>query len=241
MFLTEPQSRHYRPEMFESQPPTANHFDWELFYRFKDERERFWLRRVDGDSAFKSLVAGHFAAFNRSIDTTVALLERTPKPRVLDVGLSSEQIDRSLIARAGAELTVLDVQREAADSYARSFGHNGRFVLGDVISYASDEARCGQFDLVYSVGLIEHFPDKSDILGAHVRLAKRGGLVLLYVPVDSEDNRRLTSLCAEWENFGYRELLTPEELRRICESQELDVVAVEAVGFFAALWGRRRA
>ncbi len=158
---------------------------------------------------------------------------------MLDVGLSSERLDRSLIGRAGAEVVILDVQQEAAGSYQRVFGSRGKFILGDVLSFAGDEHHRETFDLVYSVGLIEHFPDKTDIVEAHVSLAKPGGLVLFHVPIDSEDNRRLTSLAAEWENFGYRELLTPEELKAVCHHPGLSVLSSEAVGFFSSLWARK--
>ena len=70
--------------------------------------------------------------------------------------------------------------------------------------------------------------------------AQGGRLVLVYVPIDTETNRRLTSLASEWENFGYRELLTPEELHQICAGPELEILAEETVGFFAAVWARKR-
>lgn len=240
MFITAPQSPHYDPRKFEGLPARANHFDWELFYRFKDARERFWLHRMESDPEFRRLVEAHFAEFQRSVDKTLELLKGTRSPKVLDVGLSSERLDRALIAGAEAEVTVLDVQQEAARSYERIFGSKARFILGDVISLAGDEAHREAFDLVFSVGLIEHFPDKADILDAHVRLAKPGGLVLFHVPIDTEDNRRLTALSAESENFGYRELLTPDELRAICQDPRLSILAAEAVGFFASLWARKK-
>ncbi len=41
---------------------------------------------------------------------------------------------------------------------------------------------CGGADLVVSFGLIEHFDDPSEILRAHVRLARRGAHVAVTVP-----------------------------------------------------------
>jgi 2-polyprenyl-3-methyl-5-hydroxy-6-metoxy-1,4-benzoquinol methylase len=119
------------------------------------------------------------------------------------------------------------------------FGGRGSFVLGDVISFAGNDHNAGQYDLVYSIGLIEHFPDKSDIVHAHVRLVRPGGLLLLYVPVDTPTSRLLTGMAAEWEKFGYRELMTPDELAEACTPHPVDVVRVEAVGFLAALWARK--
>jgi len=239
MYLTTPQSTHYDPSKFAASSPRENHFDWDLYYRFKNQREHFWRARVDADAGFRSQIADHFAAFQQSIETTIRLLQAIERPDVLDIGLSSEQLDRAVLKRTHGEVAVLDVQPEAGRSYERAFGGRGSFILGDVISFARQNAGARLFDLVYSVGLLEHFPDKADILDAHVRLAKPGGLVLIYVPIDTEANCALTRLVPEWENFGHRELLAPDELREACAHPELEIVSVDAVGFFSALWGRR--
>jgi 2-polyprenyl-3-methyl-5-hydroxy-6-metoxy-1,4-benzoquinol methylase len=217
-----------------------NHFDWALYYRFKDLRERFWRQRIVGDQDVQTLARDHFSAFQQSIDFTLHTLADTPSPDVLDVGLSSEQLDRAILTRTSGHVLVLDIEAEAERSYKQAFGGRGAFTLGDLISFAGDDRNANRFDLVYSIGLIEHFPDKTDIVGAHVRPAKPGSLVLIYVPVDTPVNRRLTSMAAEWENFGYRELMTPEELRDACRHPDLEVVRVASVGFFAALWARKR-
>ncbi len=240
MYLTAPQSSHFDPGRFRRASPRDNQFDWDLYYRFKEERERFWRERLDRDAAFRQTASEHFAAFGQSIEITLGLLASTPHPSVLDVGLSSEQLDRAILKKTQGAVAVLDVQEEAARSYERAFGGRGSFVLGDIVTFARDDANAGRYDLVYSVGLLEHFPDKTDILGAHVRLTRPGGLVLIYVPIDTAVNRAMTGLAAEWENFGHRELMTPSELRYACRAEDLDIVRSEAVGFFAAVWGRRR-
>lgn len=240
MYLTTPQSSHYDPAKFQGLSPRENHFDWDLYYRFKDQRERFWRERIDTDPEFRLQVTRHFTAFQGSIDTTIRLLQTIERPRVLDVGLSSEQLDRAVLKRTRGEIAVLDVQEEASRSYDAAFGGRGTFILGDVISFARIDANADQFDLVYSVGLIEHFPDKADILGAHIRLAKPGGLVLLYVPIQTDANRALTRLIPEWENFGHRELLSPDELQAVCAHADLEILSSAAIGFFAALWARKK-
>ena len=47
MFLTAPQSSHFRPEVFAGKAPRENHFDWGLYYRFKDQREALLKRLND--------------------------------------------------------------------------------------------------------------------------------------------------------------------------------------------------
>lgn len=241
MHLTAPQSSHFDAAKFDRLSPRENHFDWELYYRFKDQRERFWRERFDREADFRALAADHFTAFQASIEKTMRLLQPVEAPHVLDIGLSSEQLDRAILKRTRGRLAVLDLQPEAAESYEQAFAGRGSFVLDDVISFARVEANREQFDLVYSIGLIEHFPDKTDILDAHVRLTRPGGLLLLYAPIDTAINRQLTGLAFEWENFGHRELLTPDELTAICTRPDLEVLSAEPVGFLSAVWARRRA
>ena len=240
MFLTTPQSSHYRPEKFDRLAKTENHFDWELYYRFKKKRERFWFAKLDAEPRFRTLVAEHLSAFQSSMIRTVRYLEGHTNPKVLDVGLSSEQFDKHLIDNLGAEVTVLDVQQEAELYFDRVFGDAALFVLGDVNSFSRVEENAARYDLVYSVGLIEHFPDKTDILHSHVRLTRPGGIVLLYAPLDSELNRELTQAVPEWENFGYRELLTEGELAAACKHPELEILSTAATGLFSILWARRQ-
>ena len=240
MFLTEPQSSAYEPARFAGLSPRANHFDWALYYEFKDQRERFWREHIVEDAAFRSLAEQHFTAFQRSVDTTLRLLAGVPTPHILDVGLSSEQLDRAILQKTGGRVTVLDVQNEAAAAFDRAFGTRASFMHGDIIATARDVNQINCYDLVYSVGLIEHFPDKTDIVDAHVRLTAPGGLVLLYVPIDTAENRAMTVLAAEWENFGHRELMTPDELRGCSVHPALDILRVEPVGFYSALWARKK-
>ena len=238
MYLTEPQSSHFDASRFSGVPRTANHFDWELYYRYKDERDGYWLEQLGGDTEFQREARAHAHAFDGSIARTLELLREVPRPRLLDIGLSSEKLDGTLIDELDARLTVVDVEA-AAEDYLGTMDADSRFVISDVISLAEQAEHAGQYDLVYSVGLIEHFPDKAAIMGAHCRLAAVGGLVLIYTPIDTPLNRRLTSMIPELENFGYRELLSPEELAEAVRCPGLEIVASDAVGLFSAVWARR--
>jgi len=240
MYLTTPQSAHFDATRFADAPRHANHFDWELYYRHKDERDGYWMEQLGSDAEFQQQARAHARDFDESIERTRALLRAVPRPRILDIGLSSEKLDGTLIDTLGARLTVVDVEA-AAEDYLGTLDPDGRFVIGDVISLAAETEHAAQYDLVYSVGLIEHFPAKDAIMGAHRDLAAVGGLVLIYAPIDTPLNRRLTGMIPDLENFGYRELLTPEELADAVRCPGLEIVASAAVGLFSAVWARRTA
>ena len=240
MFLTAPQSCHFDPARFAGAAPSANHFDWELYYRYKDERDGYWIEQLGGDTEFQREARAHVLAFDASIARTRSLLQGVPRPHILDIGLSSEKLDGSLLDDLDARLTVVDVEA-AAEDYLGTMDSDSRFVIGDVISLAQQAEHAGQYDLVYSIGLVEHFPVKDAIVDAHCQLAAPGGLVLVYAPIDTPLNRRLTSMIPDLENFGYRELLTPAELAQAVLRPGLDIVATEMVGLFSAVWARRSA
>ena len=66
-----------------------------------------------------------------------------------------------------------------------------------------------EFDIVLSVGLIEHFPDeyKSLALDFHRRFVKPGGWVVMTTPRDQMRSRAYYSIMRDRLNFGYRELM----------------------------------
>lgn len=62
------------------------------------------------------------------------------------------------------------------------------FIYGDIKYYASDvrktQLESDRFDIVFSIGLIEHFKDSDleQILNEHVRIAGKEGLIIISVP-----------------------------------------------------------
>ncbi|MDX9755279.1 MAG: class I SAM-dependent methyltransferase, partial [bacterium] len=62
----------------------------------------------------------------------------------------------------------------------QQFGVEGSVYCGDLLS---KENLCGeQYDLVYSLGVVEHFDDISGAIEAHLKYVKPGGSLLLTIP-----------------------------------------------------------
>lgn len=66
-----------------------------------------------------------------------------------------------------------------------------------------------EFDVVLSVGLVEHFPDahKPVAFELHRRFLKPGGYAILTTPRDQLRGRAFYTLMADYMNYGYRELM----------------------------------
>lgn len=83
-----------------------------------------------------------------------------------------------------------------------------------------------EFDVVVSIGLLEHFPDehKPLCIDMHRRFVKPGGYVVMTTPRNQFRTRAFYNLMADWMNHGYRELMTVEQMGRYCWTNGLDIL-----------------
>jgi SAM-dependent methyltransferase len=68
---------------------------------------------------------------------------------------------------------------EQARARFAGLGLDAEVHVGDIFDHAQG---IGQFDVVYSLGLIEHFDDLDAVFRAHVRFVRPGGLLLVGCP-----------------------------------------------------------
>lgn len=66
-----------------------------------------------------------------------------------------------------------------------------------------------EFDVVVSIGLIEHFPDeyKHEAFEMHRRFLKPGGYAILTTPRNQLKSRAFYTIMSDYMNYGYRELM----------------------------------
>ncbi|SFK46610.1 Methyltransferase domain-containing protein [Halobacillus dabanensis] len=71
-----------------------------------------------------------------------------------------------------------------------------------------------EFDIVLSVGLLEHFPDeyKHEVADWHRRFLKDGGYAILTTPRNQLRSRLYYNVMADVMNHTYRELMTVEQM-----------------------------
>ena len=83
-----------------------------------------------------------------------------------------------------------------------------------------------EFDVVVSIGLVEHFPDehKPTAFEFHRRFLKPGGYAILTTPRDQLRGRAFYTVMADYMNYGYRELMTAEQLALYAHENGFDVV-----------------
>jgi len=115
---------------------------------------------------------------------------------VLEIGGSPGRYLAYLHRSRRSRPIVLDNSPVGVAAAERNFellGMSGRAVLGDMFD---DDLAIEPVDVVYSLGLIEHFDDSEAVVRAHLRHLKPGGLLLLGAPhlgrVNADLFRRLS-------------------------------------------------
>ncbi|WP_431801811.1 class I SAM-dependent methyltransferase [Halobacillus andaensis] len=155
------------------------------------------------------------------------------KPKILFLGAAEGYEAMQLGAMyPGAEITMVDYDEYCRSTRFAEFPESYPF-LGDnprtgqskvyykddfTIDYAVDDIRNlnygRKFDIVLSVGLLEHFPDeyKHEVADWHRRFLKPGGYAILTTPRNQVRSRVYYRIMADIMNHTYRELMTVEQM-----------------------------
>jgi 2-polyprenyl-3-methyl-5-hydroxy-6-metoxy-1,4-benzoquinol methylase len=105
-----------------------------------------------------------------------------PGMRVLELGCAPGKMLAWVASKCGAEVSGLDYSKRGIAWSQQLFDALG--IRGDLRCEDVFETTfaMGAFDLVYSVGVIEHFEDPRRIVRQHVMLLKPGGTAIISIP-----------------------------------------------------------
>lgn len=96
------------------------------------------------------------------------------------------------------------------------------FVVADIrqLQYGAE------FDVVVSIGLLEHFPDahKAECLAMHRRFLKPGGYVVMTTPRNQLKSRAFYNVMSDFMNHGYRELMNVRQMGLYCHENGFDIL-----------------
>ena len=115
------------------------------------------------------------------------------------------------------EYTVFDSCQSGLEHFLRK-NKNCKAVQTDLLQWVPQE----KYDLVFSVGLIEHFPpaETEELIRKHFEMTKPGGYVILFFPTPTvlyRMTRCLAELFRLWQFPDERPLL-PDEVKKTAKS-----------------------
>lgn len=167
------------------------------------------------------------------------------KPKILFLGAAEGYEAMQLAAMyPGAEVTMVDYDEFCKttrfDEFPESYpflGHNPN--TGQAKVYYKDDMKIDyvvedirnltynqQFDIVLSVGLLEHFPDdyKPEVVDWHRKYLKPSGYAIFTTPRNQFKSRMYYRIMADVMNHTYRELMTLEQMGLYIYENGFDIV-----------------
>ena len=108
------------------------------------------------------------------------LEEYTYTPRALEVGCGRGSLSAHY-AEAGWNCSLLDTSLKAIDFAKNIFRANNLKAFFEIGNAENLPFENNSFDVVTSIGLLEHFDDPSKVISEKIRTAKQGGWVINYI------------------------------------------------------------
>lgn len=154
-------------------------------------------------------------AYSSSIRDKMSLLRSEVRPGMefLEIGCAPGKMLSWVAAVLRARVSGLDYSEPGLVVAQKIFHHlqlTADLRHEDVFSTTF---ATGSFDVVYSGGVIEHFEDPTEIVRAHVRLLKPGGLALITIPNLAGLYGRIAS--RETLSIHNLKIMSPEAMRRL--------------------------
>ena len=159
------------------------------------------------------------------------------KAKVLEVGAGGSHTLGALAARLECETYGVEPDLggiKKTIELAKAESGKVRMILGDGFNLPFDE---GAFDVVYSLGLVEHFEPKQTqaLIEDHLRVCKPAGIVIVAVPnlLNLPHTLRKAYLGSRYE-YAPERSFSPREIKRILASAGVESITVDGVN---PLWG----
>lgn len=126
-------------------------------------------------------------AFSQHWKVFSSMLSERTTGKCLEVGCGRGSIS-SYFAEHGWQTTLLDYSYtvvKIAQNIFKNNLHKGFFVTGDAnnLPFLSES-----FDVVLSIGLLEHFENPENIIKEQIRVLKPGGVIFAYIVPERPDN-----------------------------------------------------
>ncbi len=123
-----------------------------------------------------------YLAINKKLDNLFKNYLHKGHRKILEIGCAKGKQLIYFAREFGYDVYGIDYSEkgvELAQQNLRIAGVEGTIVCENVFQTSFNEE---SFDIVYSMGLIEHFQNPAEIIDVHTKLLKRGGTTIITIP-----------------------------------------------------------
>jgi ubiquinone/menaquinone biosynthesis C-methylase UbiE len=156
----------------------------------KPSRERSLVKQYDRiwekffeKSGYQNDIIRHRKNRKKYHEIVCRYINEKQKPRIVEIGCGT-CIDTNLIAerKNSGNYFAIDISKSSISIISKIkqyFGYPINFLVGDTFFLPLKDK---SFDLVFSQGLIEHFPNPKKVIKEQARILKKNGYLIINVP-----------------------------------------------------------
>ncbi|MGB8217145.1 MAG: class I SAM-dependent methyltransferase, partial [Candidatus Methanoperedens sp.] len=123
-----------------------------------------------------------YLAINQKFDKLFKQFLEKGNKKILEIGCAKAKRLIYFAKEFGYEVYGIDYSKhgvEIALDNLKIAGVDGTILCEDLFQTTFDDE---SFDIVYSMGLVEHFENPAEIIDKHIKLLKKGGILIITIP-----------------------------------------------------------
>lgn len=154
----------------------------------KDHWDKGWKKKEGGGIqkiTRHSLFPYFCLAYNYRLNLLFKKHLRPGGKRLLDIGCGSGRWLVYFCRKFGFEIYGIDYSQKGCELAKKTLRINnvkGEVTCTDIFDSSFQSQHKEYFDVVMSMGVVEHFVDPTEIIGVHLKLLKRGGDLIITIP-----------------------------------------------------------
>lgn len=162
---------------------TGDNEEWNKNWQLREEASYTHWTRNNPENQVQLAFRNHWSLFNTFMESP----SYNGGKRVLEVGCGRGSLS-SYFSDAGFDCTLLDLSPDVIEIAKNIFSRNNlpaKFLVGDAYDL---DLKNSAFDLVFSIGVFEHFEDIETPIKEQLRVLDKGGLFIAYIVPEYQNN-----------------------------------------------------
>ena len=162
---------------------TGDNEEWNKNWQSRSEANYIHWTKDDPVNQIQLAFRNHWELFNTFMSSKLF----NKGKRVLEVGAGRGSLS-AYFSDAGYDCTLLDLSPDVIEIAKNIYSSNdlkANFVVGDAYDMDFED---NSYDVVFSIGVFEHFEDIVTPIKEQVRILDKGGLFIAYIVPEYQDN-----------------------------------------------------